>query len=59
MTLMGFSEQPLLTLVASGIGSISEELPPLLLKLLYLCGPSFLIGNIRVMGPPSWGYWED
>lgn len=56
---MEFSKQPLPVSAASGKGSVSEGLPPFLLKLLYLCGLSFFICNIRVMGPPLWGYCED
>lgn len=56
---MEFSKQPLPISAASGKGSISKGLPPFLLKLLYLCGLSFFICNIRVMGPPLWGYCED
>lgn len=58
MALTGFSEQPLLTLQASGKSSLSEWLPPLLPELLNLCDLSFLICNVRTMEPTSAGYCE-
>lgn len=51
LALLGFSEQTLLTLLASGTGSISEWLPPLPPKLLNLCDLSFRICHSEMMEP--------
>lgn len=58
MALTGFSEQPLLTLPASGKSSLSEWLPPFLPELLSLCDLRFLTCNIRMMEATSTGYRE-